>query len=291
MESRETPIQPSILDDPHLWIAFVLAAIFVGMEILHVFNKLEEGPALHIALSVIVICILTLAADAIKKGRRDREDSKTLGRIDRKLDDIDAGGRKREEQERENYEKLSRLVGTLSDQKAALRKRPSRQDEYDNLWGGFTGSYDVYNPSYNVDQITGVEDILKTFVTRYQDPRFDRARYIFLTKDISGQEDLERFRRLMALVRQKVPDVDKKVKVKELKREASSMSEVYLGTRDGEPTAIVELKDSYQHGMSDSYLIIHDKGVCDHYRQHLFEQSWKVATDVDLWKAVPPQGA
>lgn len=285
MESKERPIHRRILNDPHLWIAFGLAVIFIGMEILHVFNKLKEGPALHWALTVIVICIVMLAADGLKKEERGREDSATLGRIVNTLDGIAADGGKREELERETFEKLSRLVVALSDKKVALRKRPSKPEEYDCLWGGFTGSYNVYNPSYKVDQYTGDEDIATILARRYQNPHFDKARYIFLTGDVPGQDALKRFHGLMALVKQKCPGVVKKVEVRELtERKASATSEVYLGMRDGEPTAVVELKESHQHGMPHYYLIIHDKDVCDHYHQDHFEPSWIKATDVkEFW--------
>jgi hypothetical protein len=118
--------------------------------------------------------------------------------------------------------------------------------------GGFTGTYWVYNPSYQVDKIANEEqEIVKMFIHRYQNPQFEKARYLFLTKDDSGKADLEIFKGMMLQVKQAYPAVTGKIKVKEMKNmEACSESEMYLGTRYGEQRGVVELKQPAfsQHG-------------------------------------------
>src|SRR5215813_5689800 len=136
--------------DPHLWIAFVAAAVFLLTEILHWLPWFHvEVPVMGV-LIVIMICILMLVADRLKEA----------------------------DQARENTEKLHRIANYVSDLKGvALRTRPSTPEEYEYLWGGFTGNYYVYNPSYRVDEDTGEKEIVNILSRRYQDPRFVKAQY------------------------------------------------------------------------------------------------------------------
>src|ERR1044072_4249491 len=98
---------------------------------------------------------------------------------------------KEADQSRENTERLGRVADYVSDlQGVSLRTRPSTPEEYEYLWGGYTGNYYVYNPSYKVDEDTDPEEIAKILTRRYQDPRFVRAHYLFLTKDDDGQKDM-----------------------------------------------------------------------------------------------------
>jgi len=247
---RKLSIRRSILADPHLWIAFAAAIIFLLMDLLHEVKWLPWELPPEGLLIVITICITMLVADRLKEG----------------------------EEVKENAEKLNRIANSLFGKGVNLRRRPSTQEEYDYLWGGYTGKYYVYNPSYRVDKNTGEEEIVEIFVHRYQNPRFERARYIFLTKDDPGKADLAIFKRLMASVKQKYPDVTKKVELKELKnREASSEAEIYLGIRDGKRMGVMELKEPSsdpQHGMPHYYLVIHDQEVLEHYTQDHFEAAW-----------------
>jgi len=249
--------------DPHLWIAFVAAAVFLLTEILHWLPWFHvEVPVMGV-LIVIMICILMLVADRLKEA----------------------------DQARENTEKLHRIANYVSDLKGvALRTRPSTPEEYEYLWGGFTGNYYVYNPSYRVDEDTGEKEIVNILSRRYQDPRFVKAQYLFLTKDIAGQNDLRTFCRLMTGVERHCPDVVNKIQIKQIsKKAASSAPEMYLGTRRGERVCVLELKGptlGKQHGTSHYYLIIHDEKVIEHYLVDHFQPAWDDATaeKVEVWK-------
>ncbi len=249
MESTKKILRRYIPSDPHLWIAFVAAAAFLLMELLHWLDWLHLEVPSNGVLIVIMIFILTLVADRLKEG----------------------------DQVRENTKKLGRIAHSIFDKRVALRHRPSTQEEYDYLWGGYTGFYYVYNPSYQVDKNVGEEEIMKILLHRYQDPHFDRARYLFLTKDDSGQNDLKIFRRLMARVKQEYPDVVKKIEVRELNnKDASSAAEMYLGKRHGEPMGVLELRPALdpQHGVPRYYLVIQDEEVLKYYYQDYFEPAW-----------------
>jgi hypothetical protein len=255
---RKLNFQRSLLSDPHLWIAFAAAIIFLLMEFLHELKWLPWEPSPEGLLMVITIVIIALVADRLMEG----------------------------EEVKENSEKLGRIANSLFGKGASLRRRPSTQEEYDYLWGGYTGKYYVYNPSYRVDQNTGADEIVKIFVHRYQNSRFERARYIFLTKDDPGERDLATFHRLMASVKQKYPDVVKKIELKELKnREASSEGEIYLGMRDGMRMGVMELKEPSsdpQHGMPHYYLVIHDQEVLENHILRHFEAAWNDTNAEDV---------
>ena len=52
-----------------------------------------------------------------------------------------------------------------------------------------------------MDTNTGKDEIARILVRRYQNPAFETARYLFLTKHAPGQKDLELFRALMHKVK------------------------------------------------------------------------------------------
>jgi len=245
--------------DSHLLGVYAVLLVFVLLESLHAAKLVSREVPTWVLLGVVTWGVMTLVADRLKESERVEEDSAKLGRI----------------------------AESVFDKKAELRRRPSTPEEYDYLWGGLKGRYYVYNPSYRVDK--NIEDgIIKIFVHRYQSTDF-QARYLFLTKDQSGQDDLAAFRRLMAGVKQECPEVVKKIKVKELKtREASSEAELYLGTRDGRQLGVMELKEPSPdpiHGMPDYYLIVHDQEVLRHFHANHFDKAWdhKDATDVQIF--------
>ena len=252
--------------DPHLWIAFVAAAVFLLMEILHWLPWLHLEVPLEGVLIVIMICILTLVADRLKEA----------------------------DQVRENAEKLGRIANSVLVMRGiTLRIRPSTPEEYEYLWGGYTGNYYVYNPSYKVDEDTDPKEIAKILTRRYQDPRFVKAHYLFLTKDDDGQKDMTTFFGLMTEVARHCPEVVDKIRVRQMcNRAASSAPEMYLGTRRDEKVCVLELKGptlSQQHGTSHYYLVIHDQKVIEHYLVDHFLPAWDDvhAEKVDLRKAIP----
>jgi hypothetical protein len=251
-------LRRSILSDPHLWVAFAAAVVFLLLRVLHELQLIPWEVPSEGLLMVITFCIIMLVADRLKEG----------------------------EDVRENAEKLRVIEHAVHDKRVALRGRPSTPEDYDYLWGGYSGKYYVYNPSYRVDRNTGEEEIVKILVHRYQNPSFEKARYLFLTKDASGNADLKTFRRLMAAVRKEYPAVVGKVEVRQLKDlEASSAAEMYLGTRHGRPMGVMELKEPAldpQHGMPHYYLVIDDKNVLDHYYKDHFEPAWNDANAEDV---------
>ena len=154
-EKLRLMVRRSVLSDPHLWIAFALAVVYLLLRILREVGWLPWEIPSEGLLFVITICIISIVADRLKLG-----------------DEI-----------RDNGEKLGRIADSLFDKKVCLRSRPSTPQEYHYLWGGFKGKYYVYNPAYRVDENTGEDEIVKIFLHRYQDPYFEGARYLFLTKD------------------------------------------------------------------------------------------------------------
>lgn len=263
MAGKLRSLQRLIPSDPHLWIALVVAAIFIVLEILQKLHGL--GEPLMVGLSVIMICIIMLVADRLKEGDKVWE----------KVCD--------------NTEKLARIAQSTSNRcEIALRSCPKKAEDYDYLWGGYTKTYYVYNPSYKVDTRTGKDQTVQTFMRRYQHPRFDKAQYLFLTQDDDGQNALKTFRELMVEVQKTLPDVRKKVEVKQNpKKAACSAPEMYLGERDGEPIGVLELKKPtlmQQHGEPQYYLIIHDGKVVDDYiSDHFSEWNDSNAEEVHFW--------
>lgn len=258
-------LRRSILSDPHLWIAYVAAATFMLWHLLHALKWVSKEAPPEGLLVITTLGILTLVADRLWEGEQIRE------------------------QVQENTEKLAMIAHSVFDKRIALRSRPSKSEEYAYLWGGYTGTYYVYNPSYQVDKYTDEDEIVKVLIHRYQNPHFEKARYLFLTKDDSGKADLEIFRRLMVRVKDAYPNVAKMIKVKVMKnKEAASASEMYLGERYGEQRGVMELKEpalGSQHGMPHYYLVINDKDVIEHYIQDHFLPTWNDtnAEEIDIF--------
>jgi len=240
----------------------VAASVIILMELLHWVELLHLTIPSTGVLTVIMIFIVMLVTDRLKEG----------------------------DQVRENAEKLGRIAHSIFDKRMALRTRPLVQEEYDYLWGGYTGNYYVYNPAYKVDENIGEGRIVDILIRRYQDPLFVKAQYLFLTADVAGQNELKTFRRLMTGVYGKYPEVINKIQVKEMKNKtATSAPEMYLGERRGERVGVLELKGptlDQQHGTSHYYLLINDEEVIKHYLFDHFQPAWEDATCAkveDLW--------
>ncbi|MDQ3803156.1 MAG: hypothetical protein M3416_04805 [Acidobacteriota bacterium] len=237
--------------DPHLWLAFVAAAISMLWYFLYKFKLTQGEVSLEGYVFVITLGIFALVLERLREG----------------------------EQLKENTNKLNSIYNSLFDKRASLCRRPSpsQPEAYAYLWGGYTGTYFAYNPSYKVDEFANEEKIVSFFIDRYQDPSFKEARYLFLTGDASGKADLEFFRRLMNRVKKKYPNIVNKIKVKEMKdKKASSEPEMYLGTRFGKQRGVIELKEptAPQHGRPNYYLVIDDEDVVRHFLEKHFEQEW-----------------
>jgi len=247
-------LRRSFPEDPHLWITFLFFILLGVMAIAH--EALGWTPEVkpEAYLVGISIGVTMLLADRLKVA----------------------------EQEREFRASLTQITNLLLDKSAALRQRPSTREEYDYLWGGYTGRYYVYNPSYRVDSNAGDDEIARILVHRYQNPAFEKARYLFLTRDDAGQKDLERFRALMHKVKTQDANVAGKIEIRQLKnRDASSEAEMYLGTRNGRQMGVMELKEPAldpQHGLPHYYLVIHDQVALEHYRSDHFDRAWNDET-------------
>lgn len=248
-------------EDVHLWLVYIVAVVFVLWHLLHALQWIHLEPPEHGFLFFAVIGILTLAADRIWETEETKEQVEAI------------------------TTKLSTAYEALLDKRVSLRSRPSESQEYAYLWGGYTGSYRVYNPSYRVDNQVKEDEIVNLLVHRYRDPNFEEARYLFLTGDDAGCEDLKRFSRLMKRVQKHCPNVHKKVLVKEIKTEKSgSACEMYLGTRYGNHRAVLELKAPgihSEHGMPEYYLVIDDDDLVKHYLRSHFEPAWESASAKD----------
>lgn len=254
-------------EDVHLWLVYILAVVFLLWHLLHALHWIPLEPPEQGFLFFAVIGILTIAADRIWETEETKE----------RVEEIRAETR---EQVAEITLKLSRVHQKCFDKgRISLRSRPSDSEEYDYLWGGYTGFYRVYNPSYKVDNQVKEDKIVKTFVDRYRDPNFEEARYLFLTGDTAGCEDLTRFSKLMKRVQKQCPDVQNKILVKEIKtKKASAACEMYLGTRYGSHRAVLELKAPEmhsEHGMPEYYLVIDDAEIVEHYLKLHFEPAWE----------------
>lgn len=254
-----------IISDPHLWIIYILAVGFLLWHLLHALGWVAQEAPHDGLLLFTTVGILTLVGDRLWEGEQIKE------------------------QAQENTKKLAMISQVLLDKRIALRSRPSESEDYAYLWGEYTGNYRVYNPSYRVDTIVNEDEIVKILLDRYRNPNFKEARYVFLTGDKAGQDDLSRFCELMKRVKQACPDVARKVRVREVKtKESSSACEIYLGTRYGRDRAVMELKEPVlgaEHGMPHYYLIIDDKDVVEHYLKNHFEPAWndKSAEDRDIF--------
>ena len=179
----------------------------------------------------------------------------------------------------DKHNAILRRVAELSFKgKAGLWPRPTKHEDYENLWGGFTGKYDVFNPSYHVDEGTGKEEVADLMVERYKSDEFKRARYLFLTNDKEGQADLEKFRELMLMVKSKLASVSSKIEVRvDQTKKASDGAELYIGTRDGVRTAVLEMRDAALgsiHGKPQYYLVVHHPDFVDQCLQNHFNDAW-----------------
>ena len=255
-------IKRIVTSDFHLWITLATAVGYFFVKFLNELKWLDWEPSSEGLLVIITFCLAALLIDRLWEGEKLWE----------KVCD--------------NTEKLTFLERTSLHKEIALRLRPETPPDYDYLWGGYTGNYYAYNPSYKLDKQTGESEVVDIFVHRYQNPHFGKAQYLFLTHDHHGQNALKTFRLLMAAVKQAYPRVINKIKVKEIKEKAaSSAPELYLGERHTKPMGVMELKGptlTHQHGTALYYFVIQDKEIKD-YLLDQFNQVWndELAQDVE----------
>ena len=148
----------------------------------------------------------------------------------------------------ERSEGIARTVARIEQcmsAKIRLHKRPDGNDtgDYSKLWGGFTGFYSAYNPCYRMENCAGQQhdESVDVFLARYADPRFKKARYLFLTGDPDGKRDLDDFKAIMRDVYAKAKIVKGKIEVRQIDT-GSSGAEVYFGIREGVRTAIMDAR-------------------------------------------------
>jgi hypothetical protein len=214
--------------------------------------------------------------------------SMAVGEIVRAVDH--AGDDKRDEELAHAVKRIEQGINS----RIHLQKRP-RPDEvggYARLWGGFTGHYHAYNPSYRMEGSDGQHhrECIDVFEARYLDPRFERARYLFLTQDEQGKLELEEFKKIMRPVGAKHKSIKNKIEVRQIDQ-PSNTAEVYFGTRDGVPTAIMDARTvalGDMRGRPIWFLVITDTEVCDRLQSH-FDTQWESpgAKKVDVFAPAP----
>ena len=136
------------------------------------------------------------------------------------------------EQERGNQERLTRITNLLLDKSAALRSRPSATEEYDYLWGGYTGRYYVYNPPIASIPIPATTKSPGSSSAATRTRPSKRPATCSSPRTPPVEEGPGVFRALMHKVKAQDAGVVGKIEVRQLKnRDASSEAEMYLGTR------------------------------------------------------------
>jgi hypothetical protein len=257
----------SLLSEPHLWIAVLSAIAFFVMELLHLWHWPAWMDPLRGVVHIVMVCILAIAVDRLKEGETTRQ----------------------------NTERIRRIEDAAFTERSALYRRPRHPEEFDRLWGGFTGDYCAYNPSYRLEELSGDDYVMSLLLQRFRNPLFTKARYLFLTHDPPGLEGLSRFRAVMLRVQKEWPNASKVLQVRVLEeRNAAPDAEMYIGTRDGKRVGIIEMTDSAlggSHGSPNYFLATYDANVIEHYLQKHFDQAWAAASPFDLFQeetTLPP---
>lgn len=201
---------------------------------------------------------------------------------------------KRPEADTKRDETLQAVKGvhTALEKKMDIWDAPKTTEDYVKFFAGFVGCYYVYNPCYDSEEnqagIDQLEIIETVFIARYRDPNFEKAHYLFLTKDAAGKKDLKKFRDLMAKVKAKCPEVAKKLEVRVLDKAAAGDSEVYRGTKYGGATiSVVEPAEQALTGGRGNpfyYLIVTDAQINRRLREQ-FDAHWRQAKPHDLFTA------
>lgn len=253
-------LKHSLVSEPHLWIAVLSAIAFFVLDLLHAWHWPGWMQPVTGVIHIVMLCILALAVDRLKEGEATRV----------------------------NAERIRRIEDAIFANRSTLHSRPRQPDEFDKLWGGFTNSYCAYNPSYRLEELSGDDYVVSLLAQRYGSPLFGKARYVFLTHDQAGLDDLARFRAVMLRVQAACPNVSNVVQVRTIKeRNAAPDAEMYIGTRDGKRVGIVELIDSALgggHGAPNYYLVTYDSNVIEHYLQKHFDEAWAAGSPFDLFQ-------
>ncbi len=247
---------PEWLSDTFAQIGLCIAAIVVAVR-----AYIEGNVETALFLQLILWLVFAVVTYLVVKGIRDESDRREIRAL---------------------ADSVGRLGSPRSECDLRLVECPRRTADYKALWGGFTGDYFAFNPAYKLEESAGVSlDTLlrEVFIPRFRDPSF-RSSYIFLVGDESGREALEYFRKLAAGVRRACHDAEKRIEVKVIDRPAEDDCEIYLGTKHGRPTSIVEPREkalSVGRGSPYFYLVVAEAEDQDHVYTRLhnyFNAHW-----------------
>ena len=254
-----------IIERLSLSVAVILAIVYLGLKPFGVLNDPNYG------MNILLGMVALLGVDRILASWQRSDDEKAM-------EDI--------------RQSLSRLVDAIRPINAYVSKPPASIEDYKDIYSNFTGIFLAYNPSYSEEGKPGLKNnrlIEEIFVPFFANDQFEKAHYLFFTEDVDGQRSLTVFKDLMKkvtdLMKKVKPEVElhKKLEVRQIKhKQSSNDAELYLGTKKGNPYAVIKTKDDVLNDKGDPrfYLVAKDETL-NRELQDQFNSLWtKFAEEV-----------
>lgn len=257
----------------HLWVALIVLSLYLVCEFTDIGHKYLPQIEAKQVLGCCVVMMVFLVGSDLSASRKQRLIERSVNSIESSIG--------------ATLENIEAYVQTQN--RAALCKRPVKIAEYRSLWGSFTGDYSALNPSFRIEGGIKSEDVVDFFVERYKDNRISRARYLFFVTTAGDLEDVKTFKKYMASVKEKL----KRTRLQELEVRVNTtvasglVAESYVGTRLGQPTAIVELMDrslGNEHGSPHYYMVVNEPSIAAKVEDH-FNREWMSTSsqNIDLF--------
>jgi hypothetical protein len=139
---------------------------------------------------------------------------------------------------------LDEKTGTFD--RVALLLDPSKPDDYRAAWGGFTGTYRVFNPTYTAEgEAYAPEQLVRdVYVPRYSNAGLRGVEYVLFCPEGKSNFSTEYFRRLMTDTARKAPGCVERLLhlrlIKLRREELPPPYEFYLGEKDKQGVAIID---------------------------------------------------
>lgn len=123
---------------------------------------------------------------------------------------------------------------------------PTKWAHYKRAWGGFTGDYCAFNPTFIIEETLSDRSIAAAvFRSTFRNNEFCKARYLIFMKknDANSFKSMQNFQEIVRNTRENIGKIiDKKFEVRIISDRKPPSYEFYLGEKEKTDTAIVDFQ-------------------------------------------------
>jgi hypothetical protein len=153
---------------------------------------------------------------------------------------------------------------------------PTNLDDYEKAWGGYTGTYCAFNPTYTAEDFLDKDKLLNdVYLPRYNNTNFEKAMYLIF-HSATTKDNLNILQKLIDAIYKKLGDVlENKLEIRLIK-EKSPNREYYLGIKNNDEVVVLDPRSQPMMsgpGLPSFVFLIKTKNVVDTFKSD-FKKEW-----------------